>query len=155
MGYNSQVGPDGRALSPADSASASALPARCMVIRFIIILDEPNSNLDAQGEEALASAIMPMCRARGAIVIAVAHRPSLLASVDLVLLMKEGKAIAFGPKEKLVGHLLPDPRQDRGQSLRGQIKRLLRHKARILGRGNQLRLHGVANSLGICGSAES
>ena len=51
-------------------------------------------------------------RGRGAIVVAVAHRPSLLESVDLVLLMKDGRAVAFGAKDKLVGHLLPDRRRE-------------------------------------------
>lgn len=110
-GYNSQVGPDGRALS-GGQRQRIGLARALYGDPFLIILDEPNSNLDAQGEEALASAIADV-RARGAIVIAVAHRPSLLASVDLVLLMKEGKSIAFGPKEKLVGHLLPDSRPQR------------------------------------------
>jgi len=110
-GYNTQVGPDGRALS-GGQRQRIGLARALYGDPFFIILDEPNSNLDAQGEEALASAIMDV-RARGAIVVAVAHRPSLLASVDLVLLMKEGRSIAFGPKEKLVGHLLPDARQER------------------------------------------
>lgn len=110
-GYNTQVGPDGRALS-GGQRQRIGLARALYGDPFLIILDEPNSNLDAQGEEALASAIADV-RARGAIVIAVAHRPSLLASVDLVLLMKEGKSIAFGPKEKLVGNLLQDGRQER------------------------------------------
>lgn len=108
-GYNTQVGTDGRALS-GGQRQRIGLARALYGDPFLIILDEPNSNLDNLGEEALASAIAEV-RARGAIVIAVAHRPSLLASVDLVLLMKDGKSIAFGPKEKLVGNLLPDNRQ--------------------------------------------
>ncbi len=60
--------------------------------------DEPNSNLDMDGETALAGAISSV-RLRGGIVIVVAHRPSTLASVDLVLAMREGQAVAFGPKD--------------------------------------------------------
>lgn len=109
-GYNTPVGADGRALSGGQRQRIGL--ARALYGNpFLIILDEPNSNLDNIGEDALASAIAEV-RARGAIVIAVAHRPSLLASVDLVLLMKEGRSIAFGPKDKLVGHLLPDKRAD-------------------------------------------
>ncbi len=109
-GYNTPVGADGRALS-GGQRQRIGLARALYGDPFLIILDEPNSNLDSLGEEALASAIADV-RARGAIVIAVAHRPSLLASVDLVLLMKEGRAIAFGPKDKLVGHLLPDKRPE-------------------------------------------
>ncbi|RXR29941.1 type I secretion system permease/ATPase [Sphingobium fluviale] len=109
-GYNTSVGADGRALSGGQRQRIGL--ARALYGNpFLIILDEPNSNLDSLGEDALASAIADV-RARGAIVIAVAHRPSLLASVDMVLLMKEGKAVAFGPRDKLVGHLLPDKRAE-------------------------------------------
>jgi ABC-type protease/lipase transport system fused ATPase/permease subunit len=65
---------------------------------FLVVLDEPNSNLDMDGETALAGAISSV-RLRGGIVIVVAHRPSTLASVDLVLAMREGQAVAFGPKD--------------------------------------------------------
>lgn len=109
-GYNTSVGADGRALSGGQRQRIGL--ARALYGNpFLIILDEPNSNLDSLGEDALASAIADV-RARGAIVIAVAHRPSLLASVDMVLLMKEGKSVAFGPRDKLVGHLLPDKRAE-------------------------------------------
>lgn len=109
-GYNSQVGADGRALSGGQRQRIGL--ARALYGNpFLIVLDEPNSNLDASGEEALASALADV-RARGAIVVAVAHRPSLLQSVDLVLLMRDGRAVAFGPKEKLLGNLLPDRRQE-------------------------------------------
>lgn len=113
-GYNSQVGADGRALSGGQRQRIGL--ARALYGNpFLIVLDEPNSNLDASGEEALASALADV-RARGAIVVAVAHRPSLLQSVDLVLLMREGRAVAFGPKEKLIGNLLPDRRTENGSS---------------------------------------
>lgn len=111
-GYNSQVGADGRALSGGQRQRIGL--ARALYGNpFLIILDEPNSNLDSSGEEALASALADV-RARGAIVVAVAHRPSLLQSVNLILLMKDGRMIAFGPKEKLVGNLLPDRRRETG-----------------------------------------
>jgi ABC-type protease/lipase transport system fused ATPase/permease subunit len=65
------------------------------------VLDEPNSNLDAEGEEALTKAILGV-RARGGIVIIVAHRPSALAAVDHVLAMVRGTQQAFGPKDEVV-----------------------------------------------------
>jgi ABC-type protease/lipase transport system fused ATPase/permease subunit len=69
------------------------------------VLDEPNSNLDAEGEQALTQAIMGV-RARGAIVIVIAHRPSALAAVDHVLMMGAGRAQAFGPKDEVLRKVL-------------------------------------------------
>jgi PrtD family type I secretion system ABC transporter len=65
---------------------------------FLVLLDEPNASLDLQGDGALTGAIAGV-RARGGIVIVVAHRPSALAAVDLILVMEGGRQKAFGPKE--------------------------------------------------------
>jgi ATP-binding cassette, subfamily C, bacterial PrsD len=65
------------------------------------VLDEPNSNLDGQGEQALTQAIAGV-RARGGIAIVIAHRPSALATVDQVLVMEAGEAKVFGPKEQIM-----------------------------------------------------
>jgi ABC-type protease/lipase transport system fused ATPase/permease subunit len=69
------------------------------------VLDEPNSNLDAEGEEALTRAILGV-RARGGIVIVVAHRSSALAAVDHLLAMVRGTQQAFGPKEEILPRLV-------------------------------------------------
>lgn len=63
---------------------------------FLVVLDEPNSNLDTAGEEALAAAIAGV-RARGGIAIVVAHRKALIPLFDQVLIMEGGLARAFGP----------------------------------------------------------
>ena len=68
------------------------------------MLDEPNSNLDGEGEQALTQAILGV-RARGGVVVVIAHRPSALAGVDLILLMTDGKAQAFGPKDEILAKL--------------------------------------------------
>ena len=73
------------------------------------MLDEPNSNLDVAGEQALTQAILGV-RARGGLVVVIAHRPSALAGVDQVLVMAEGKVQAFGPKDEVLGKVLqPSP----------------------------------------------
>ena len=72
---------------------------------FLIVLDEPNSSLDADGENALISAIRS-ARKRGAIVVVMAHRPSILAAVDRVLMLYQGRQHAFGDKEKVLPNLL-------------------------------------------------
>lgn len=106
-GYETQVGNDGSRLS-AGQRQRIALARALYRDPFLIILDEPNSNLDIVGEEALGEAVSA-ASARGAIVIVVAHRPSILQAVDIVLLMRDGRVQAYGPKEKLVPHLLPKP----------------------------------------------
>jgi ABC-type protease/lipase transport system fused ATPase/permease subunit len=65
------------------------------------VLDEPNSNLDAHGDIALATAIRAV-RQRGGIVIVVAHRPSALANIDQLLVMAGGMTQAFGPKDEVL-----------------------------------------------------
>ena len=63
----------------------------------LIVLDEPNSNLDADGDIALANAISKM-RSLGSVVVVMAHRPSAIASVDQVLMLSSGRVVEFGPK---------------------------------------------------------
>ncbi|MDR6671341.1 type I secretion system permease/ATPase [Rhizobium sp. 1399] len=96
-GYDTEIGSGGSMLS-AGQRQRIALARALYRDPFLVVLDEPNSNLDMDGETALAGAISSV-RLRGGIVIVVAHRPSTLASVDLVLAMGEGQAVAFGPKD--------------------------------------------------------
>jgi ABC-type protease/lipase transport system fused ATPase/permease subunit len=70
-----------------------------------VVLDEPSSNLDAEGEEALTKAILSV-RSRGGIAVVVAHRPSALAAVDHVLVLAEGMVQAVGAKEEVLRKVL-------------------------------------------------
>ena len=99
-GYETELGERGTALS-AGQQQRIALARALYGDPFLVVLDEPNSNLDAEGEEALTKAILGV-RARGGIVIIVAHRPSALAAVDHVLAMVGGTQQAFGPKDQLL-----------------------------------------------------
>jgi ABC-type protease/lipase transport system fused ATPase/permease subunit len=67
---------------------------------FLVVLDEPNANLDADGEGALTRAIQ-ILRRNGCIVIVISHRPSALAALDMAMVLYEGKAIAFGSCEEI------------------------------------------------------
>ena len=87
-GYETQVGEQGTALS-AGQAQRIALARALYRDPFLVVLDEPNSNLDAEGDEALTQAILGV-RERGGIVVVVAHRPSAIAGVDLLLMMSQG-----------------------------------------------------------------
>ena len=104
-GYETQLGERGAALS-AGQRQRIALARALYGEPFLVVLDEPNSNLDAEGEQALTSAILG-ARARGGIVVIIAHRPSALAAVDHVLLVNHGKQQAFGPKEEVLARAAP------------------------------------------------
>jgi ATP-binding cassette subfamily C protein len=104
-GYETMVGEQGSALS-AGQAQRIALARALYRDPFLIVLDEPNSNLDAEGDEALTRAILGL-RARGAITVVVAHRPSAIAGVDFILIMAKGRQQQFGPKEEILTRLAP------------------------------------------------
>lgn len=99
-GYDTHIGEGGAALS-AGQRQRIALARALYGDPFLVVLDEPNSNLDAEGEHALTQAILSV-RARGGIVVVIAHRPSALAGVDQVLVIANGTVRNFGPKEEVL-----------------------------------------------------
>ena len=103
-GYNTQVGEQGTSLS-AGQAQRVALARAVYGDPFLIVLDEPNSNLDTEGDEALTRAVRG-ARERGAIVVVVAHRPIGIEAVDQILVLKDGRMQAFGPKEQVLAQVL-------------------------------------------------
>ena len=103
-GYDTQIGEQGTALS-AGQAQRVALARALYGDPFLIVLDEPNSNLDTEGDEALTRAVRG-ARERGAIVVVVAHRPIGIEGVDQLLVLKEGRMQAFGAKETVLGQVL-------------------------------------------------
>ncbi len=103
-GYDTQIGEQGTALS-AGQAQRVALARALYDNPFLIVLDEPNSNLDTEGDEALTRAVRS-ARERGAIVVVVAHRPIGIEGVDQLLVLKDGRMQAFGPKETVLGQVL-------------------------------------------------
>ena len=110
-GYETSVGDHGNALS-AGQAQRIGLARALYRDPFLVVLDEPNSNLDAEGDEALTQAILGV-RARGGIVVVVAHRPSAIAGVDYILVMAKGRQQQFGPKEEVLNRVIAPPAQPR------------------------------------------
>ncbi|WP_420847306.1 type I secretion system permease/ATPase [Methylobacterium organophilum] len=106
-GYDTRIGESGAGLS-AGQRQRIGLARALYRDPFLVVLDEPNSNLDAEGEAALTEAILGIRRRRG-ICVVIAHRPSALAAVDTVLVMAEGRIQAFGPKEEVLRRVLRTP----------------------------------------------
>jgi len=110
-GYETMIGDGGIGLS-AGQAQRIALARALYRDPFLVVLDEPNSNLDAEGDEALTRAILGI-RARGGIAVVVAHRPSAIAGVDYILVMAKGRQQQFGLKEDVLNRVIqpsPQPR---------------------------------------------
>jgi ATP-binding cassette subfamily C protein PrsD len=106
-GYDTPIGEQGSALS-AGQAQRIALARAVYRDPFLVVLDEPNSNLDSEGEEALTRAILGV-RERKGIIVVVAHRPSAIAGVDQLLMMSQGRAQAIGPKDEILSKVLQRP----------------------------------------------
>ncbi len=100
QGYETEIGEQGQVLS-AGQRQRIALARALYRDPFLVVLDEPSSNLDSEGKAALVQAIIGV-RKRDGIVVVVAHEASALAAVDLVLIMAQGRAVSFGPKDEVL-----------------------------------------------------
>ncbi len=103
-GYQTVIGEGGRALSGGERQRV-ALARALYGNPFLVVLDEPNANLDAAGDAALSEAILSV-RRRGGIAIVIAHRPSALSAVNKVLVLDSGQTRAFGPKDEVLRNIL-------------------------------------------------
>lgn len=103
-GYETRIGEGGSALS-AGQRQRIGLARALYGDPFLVVMDEPNANLDAAGEAAVVRAIVSV-RERGGIAIVVAHRPSAISVVDKVLMMEGGRQRAFGPKDEVLSKVL-------------------------------------------------
>src|SRR5947207_4237226 len=99
QGYSTRIGRGGISLS-AGQRQRIGLARAVFGDPFLVVLDEPNANLDADGENALTRAIHTL-RRNNAVVIVVSHRPSALSALDMAMVLYEGKAIAFGRSQDI------------------------------------------------------
>ena len=106
-GYETRVSDRGTGLS-AGQRQCIALARALFGDPFLVVLDEPNSNLDADGDAALSRAIQSVRQRRG-IVVVVAHRPSALAGLDKVLVLAGGRVQAFGNKDEVLRQATKPP----------------------------------------------
>jgi PrtD family type I secretion system ABC transporter len=103
-GFDTQVG-DGGGLLSAGQRQRIALARALYRAPFLLVLDEPNSALDAVGEAALTEAILSV-RRRDGVAIIIAHRPSALQACNKVLVLAEGQQRGFGPRDEVLKSVL-------------------------------------------------
>lgn len=103
-GYATPIGELGMAIS-GGQRQRIALARALYGNPFLVVLDEPSSNLDAEGEGSLTQAITNV-RARGAIVVVVAHRPSALAGIDQILVLRDGQMQICGPRDEILRQMV-------------------------------------------------
>ncbi len=102
-GYETELGPSGAGISPGQ-AQRIALARALFRNPCLVVLDEPNSHLDADGEIALVKALEAV-RARGGLVFVVAHRAGVINVADKILVLQEGRIVDFGPRSAVLAKL--------------------------------------------------
>ena len=102
-GYDTRIGEGGRALSGGQRQRVALARALYDDPAFVV-LDEPNSNLDTAGEQALVEAVVG-CKARRATTVVVTHRLSILGTVDKILVLNNGEIELFGSRDEVLSRL--------------------------------------------------
>ncbi len=115
-GYDSYIGEGGLVLS-GGQVQRIALARAIYGDPALVVLDEPNANLDTDGDAALTKAIADL-RKREKTVIVITHRPSALAPLDMVLMLHQGKQVAFGKKEDVLKKIAPPRLQQQNKPFR-------------------------------------
>ena len=102
-GYETRIGHGGVGLS-GGMRQRVALARALFGNPAMVVLDEPNSNLDEEGERALVKSVLAMKKTKRTVVL-VTHRPQILAHVDNLLVMGLGRQVAYGPRDEVIANM--------------------------------------------------
>ncbi|MFY7835841.1 MAG: type I secretion system permease/ATPase [Novosphingobium sp.] len=105
QGYDTPVGAGGETL-PGGQRQRIGLARALYGDPFLVVLDEPNSNLDADGDAALEQAVLAI-RGRRGIAVIVSHRPGIMERTSHAMIMRDGQIAAFGPTQEVLAKLIP------------------------------------------------
>lgn len=104
-GYETRIGAGGTVLS-AGQRQRIGLARALFGNPQLVVLDEPNANLDTDGEDALGRSLVAL-KQRGATVVLISHRPAILSSADMVAVIVDGQLQQFGPRQEVMAKIQP------------------------------------------------
>jgi PrtD family type I secretion system ABC transporter len=129
LGYETQIGVGGMALSGGQRQKI-ALARAVFGQPKLVVLDEPNSNMDMAGEAALTQALSHL-RSQGTTTIIIAHRPGVLRSVDKILVLREGAIEMMGPRDEVFARVSRPQDQDAKSPQQSRHSRVMASKVEL------------------------
>ena len=143
-GYDTQIGEYGATLSGGQRQRIGLARALYGDPR-IIVLDEPNSNLDEEGEASLLQAIVNL-RKLGSTVVLVTHKPNILSIVDNIMVMQDGQIVLCGARQEVLEKLAELQRKQREQAERARLVQEALEKKREAGSRSGDKVVGPQNA---------
>ncbi len=140
QGYDTRLGDGGGGLSGGQKQRLGLARALYGDPSFVV-LDEPNSNLDDAGEQALVQAVAGL-RQRGKTVILITHRTSVISSTNKLLLLRDGVAQMYGPTDQVLMAINQQNAQNAQQLQAAQQAQLAAQQAQLAGTGEQAKIAG-------------